>query len=353
MAFFIRNGNTFQVTPTNALDLHDRLPTGTYTVGFNRQSEQFFLERIEDFRISGKLYGRCTQHAQRIINTFLDRPASTGVMLVGEKGSGKTLLSKKIACMALELDMPTIVINQPWAGEAFNTFMQTIDQPAVVVFDEFEKVYDRDDQVKLLTLLDGVYPSKKLFMLTSNDKWNVDQHMCNRPGRIYYLINFTGLEEEFIREYCADNLQNLQHVDTICKIASVFNQFNFDMLKAMVEEMNRYNETPHQALSILNITPEFSSDSRYAVELQIQGRDMPKDHLDSEDWSGNPINETVSIAYRNYHEDGDYNWARAKFEHSMIRHVDSKSGKFLFVNEHGERLVLTRLTRKGWDYSAF
>ncbi|HRZ82907.1 MAG TPA: hypothetical protein P5069_10620, partial [Candidatus Hydrogenedentes bacterium] len=45
--------------------------------------------------------------------------------------------------------------------EAFNTFMQAIEQPLVVLFDEFEKVYDDQEQQALLTLLDGVYPSNK------------------------------------------------------------------------------------------------------------------------------------------------------------------------------------------------
>ena len=48
-------------------------------------------------------------------------------------------------------DVPTIVINAPWKGDKFNTFIQAIEQPCAILFDEFEKVYDRDDQEKILT----------------------------------------------------------------------------------------------------------------------------------------------------------------------------------------------------------
>ena len=56
------------------------------------------------------------------------------------------------------------------------------------------------NQDAMLTLLDGVYPAKMLFLLTTNDKYKVSNHMRNRPGRIYYVIDFEGLSSDFIRE---------------------------------------------------------------------------------------------------------------------------------------------------------
>jgi hypothetical protein len=39
-----------------------------------------------------------------------------------------------------------------------------------------------------------------------NDKFKVNQHMRNRPGRIFYMIEYKGLDKQFIREYCQDRL---------------------------------------------------------------------------------------------------------------------------------------------------
>jgi hypothetical protein len=354
MSYFLKSGNTFKVSTKEALDLHDRLPAGTYTVGFDKMNSIFFLEKIEDFEIKGKVYGNHTRNADRILRTFLDRPNSTGVMLTGEKGSGKTLLSKQISIDGANQGIPTIVINQPWCGEGFNAFIQMIDQPTIVVFDEFEKVYDRDDQEKMLTLLDGVYPSKKLFMITCNDKWRVDSHMRNRPGRIYYMIDFKGLDQEFIIEYCEDNLKAKEHIGTICRIASLFDQFNFDMLKAMVEEMNRYNETPQEVLKLLNAKPEFSDESKYKVELQVKGIDIIQDKLEITEWHGNPLVKSVHLDYKGDEDDeGDWNWESVRFSNNDLKQVDPNTNKFVFMNDEGARLVLTKVKEKTWHYDAF
>lgn len=354
MSYFLKSGNTFKVSTKEAMDLHDHLPAGTYTVGFDKMTGQFYLEQIENFEIKGKVYGNHTRNADRILRTFLDRPSSTGVMLTGEKGSGKTLLSKQISIDGAKQGIPTIVINQPWCGEGFNAFIQMIDQPTIVVFDEFEKVYDRDDQEKMLTLLDGVYPSKKLFMLTCNDKWRVDSHMRNRPGRIFYMIDFKGLDQEFIIEYCEDNLKAKDQITTICRIASLFDQFNFDMLKAMVEEMNRYGETPQEVLKLLNAKPEFSDESKYKVELQVKGIDIIQDKLETTEWHGNPLVKGINVDYRgDADEDGDWSWENVRFTNNDLKQVDPATSKFVFVDDEGNRLVLTKVKEKTWHYDAF
>ena len=84
--------------------------------------------------------------AERVLSTFESRPAATGILLEGEKGSGKSMLLKLLSINARKAGMPTIVINSPFCGDGFNTFIQSISQPAIIAFDEFEKIYNRDDQ---------------------------------------------------------------------------------------------------------------------------------------------------------------------------------------------------------------
>jgi DNA replication protein DnaC len=124
MTYFLKQGNTYRVSKKEALDIQEKLPVGNYIIKKDEMSGQLFLEQIEPFEFSGKVYGDTMKRAQRILHSFNDRPASTGVMLAGEKGSGKTLLAKMLSIKGYDQGVPTIVINQPWCGEAFNAFIQ-------------------------------------------------------------------------------------------------------------------------------------------------------------------------------------------------------------------------------------
>jgi hypothetical protein len=358
MSYFLKSGNTFRVSSKEAMDLHDLLPAGNYVVKEMPMDGPLYLEHIESFEIKGKRYGDLEKNTDRILNTFMDRPASTGVMLAGEKGSGKSLLAKNLAIEAAKrLNIPTIVINAPWVGDKFNAFMQMIEQPCVVLFDEFEKVYDSEDQEKALTLLDGVFPSKKLFILTCNDKWRVDQHMRNRPGRLYYMLDYKGLDANFITEYCNDNLKPdlKKHTEKLCQIASLFAQFNFDMLKATVEEMNRYDEEPQDALRMLNVKPEFDSGNKFTIKLQLNGDELKDTDLESQEWNGNPLQTQVRIHFKKFDdkpdEDGDllWDWEKLQFDAVDLKKIDSQTGKFVFVKD-GAVLTLNKVNEKNFHY---
>ena len=158
-AFFIKQGNKYTVTSRAALDLHETLPVATYTVGMNPITGEYYLQTIDPFDICDedddkevehdssttctKIYGDTKKLANRILRTYLDRgdTKSTGVLLAGEKGSGKTFLAKYISTVASKKhNIPTVVINQPLHGERFNAFIQSIQQPVIFLFDEFEKI---------------------------------------------------------------------------------------------------------------------------------------------------------------------------------------------------------------------
>lgn len=351
MSYFIRNGNTYRVAAEEAMDLHQTLPVGNYTINKD-MFENLFLEMVDGFESPSKLYGDTVKTADRILNTFNNRTVSTGVMLNGEKGSGKTLLAKMLSIKGALQGIPTIIINQPWTGDKFNKFMQDIEQPCIVLFDEFEKVYNSDDQEAALTLLDGVFPSKKLFIITCNDKWRINEHMRNRPGRIFYMIDYKGLEADFIREYCHDCLNNKTHIERIVEIAALFEQFNFDMLKALIEEMNRYDEPPQEALKMLNVKAEYNNSSRFDVQLWINNREVVGEQLTDKSWHGNPLTAMLGIDW-DPNPGGEDDYRTARFNPSHIKQVDADKGKFEYVNELGERVVLTRQQTHNYNYLAF
>lgn len=301
MPHFLRSGNTYTVYPGNALDIKDALPKGNYVLKFNPM-QGFYLEEIEAFRMPKKVYGDCMRNCDRILNTFSKREGNTGVLLVGEKGSGKTLLARQISITS---DMPTLVINTKFEGDSFNSFLGSITQPCIVLLDEFEKTYDKESQEKILTLLDGTYQSKKLFLLTSNDKWRLDDNMKNRPGRIFYLMEFKGLDESFIKEYCQDNLQDLSKLEGILKVSRMFDVFNFDLLASFVEELNRYGEDPEDLVQVLNAKPEYSGRQNYVVSIKIGDTPVSPSCLGTKEVYLNTTTDSFEVdVYVAYREDG-------------------------------------------------
>lgn len=355
MTYFLKRGNTYSVSKKEALDIQEKLPAGNYVVKKNDMTGEIYLEGIDRFEFKGKVYGDTIKRANRILFSFADRPSATGVMLTGEKGSGKTLLAKMLSIKGYEKDYPTIVINAPWCGDAFNAFIQSIEQPVIIVFDEFEKVYDEQEQEAMLTLLDGVYPTKKLFVLTCNDKWRVNQHMRNRPGRIFYSLEYKGLSAEFIREYCEDNLEDKEHIDKIVGIAGTFDQFNFDMLKALVEEMNRFGETPQEAMEMLNAKPEYSDNGKYKIKLVMDGEEVSDNDLDDKEWVGNPLTRQVNVSFKKFEKDEetgdlDWEWSGIRFEPANLKKIDDGGNKYVFAHPDGAQLVLTKVKEQAYKY---
>jgi SpoVK/Ycf46/Vps4 family AAA+-type ATPase len=291
MTYFFKNGNRYNVS-SDSSDISKELPAGNYVVKFNIMSG-YYLEIGEEFTLPPKLYGNCVRYTDRILSTFRMRNKNTGVLLVGEKGSGKTLLMRNIS---IESGMPVFIINEPFVGDDFFSFLTSITQASIVLFDEFEKVY-KEKQESILTLFDGTYQSNKLFIISSNDKWRLDDNMQNRPGRIYYMIEYSGVDEEFVREYCQDKLNNQEKTEDVVNVYKMFEAFNFDMLSSVVEELNRYDESPQELIKILNIRPEYGATCKYIPFIKLGEHNITSKMIDGFTGALNPYRHDVALSF--------------------------------------------------------
>lgn len=357
---YIKQGNSFLPTAKAAMDIHQVLPPGNYTIKKDPGTGQLFFDKVADFELPKKLYGNAKSLKERILTTFLDRTKSTGVLLTGEKGSGKTLETKLISIEAATMGIPTIIVNDPFCGDQFNQLLQSVTQPCIVLFDEFEKVYRQQDrQEAILTLLDGVFPMKKLFLFTCNDRWALNSHMTNRPGRIYYSVEYKGLDCNFVREYCEDNLDNKEQIGQVCVLASMFEQFNFDMLQAIVEEMNRYKEDPFEVVKMLNASPTVERYSSYTILAKVDGETL--DHTScngSYEVKGNPIlrADLVVTGYKNVPnpteedpEEYDHKEFVAQLKAADLVSVDQANGIYTYDNKLGYVVTFSRKIAKEFD----
>jgi hypothetical protein len=172
------------------------------------------------------------------------------------------------------------------------------------------------------------------------------------------MIDFKGLTAEFIVEYCNDNLEDKSHIDQITKIATLFTEFNFDMLKAMVEDMNRYNETPQEVMRLLNAKPEYDSrdEAKFKVELYAEnGKQIEDKLLYTKMWNRNPLASNSIFIELNDDEDIDgpdeFDGCEGyRFDQSELINVNGETGTFEYRAKNGSRLKLTRQKQQTFNY---
>lgn len=349
MTHFIRDGSKFTVHDSADISVCSDLPLGTYLIRKDPRTEEYYLVVTEDFEPLNKYYGDTQSLSKRILSTYYDRNKNTGVLLSGEKGSGKSLLAKLVSIQARQRNMPTIVINEPHFGDIFNKFVSLLNTPCVILFDEFEKVYsDSRHQSLILTLLDGGISTNHLFILTCNTRLGLNNHLLNRPGRIYYSIEYKGLDEDFILSYCKDNKLSAEHTLEVIKISKLFSEFNFDMLQALVEEHLRYGESIFDIMKFVNANPQNDvvtyQDSYKLRVLDPTGKNCEVSYPKT--LAVNPLSTRQIVV--ELEDGGDDN--EIIFVVSDMTVCNASMGKFEFKNNGGYTMFLERELFSNLDY---
>lgn len=254
---------------SNAIQATDKIPVGVWNVSFSPR-EGYFLTRFEDFSIPDKIYGQDPSLATRYVNTFNHSEKNLGICLVGKKGTGKTLLGK---LTAIESGLPIILISNQWNDNDFKEFLSSIDQNVCFFVDEFEKIYHESSEF-LLSILDGTMNSHNLWIFTANDRSKISGYLMNRPGRIYYLKEYSVLDRETVKEIVDDKLIHSEYSNDLLELIDLHGIGTMDNVLALVNEINLYNQSPKEAISYLNILPdeismklEFIPDSNQVKKL--------------------------------------------------------------------------------------
>lgn len=246
----IQSGDTYDLYDSG-VRTHNSLPPKTYTVEYEER-RGFFLAEHSPIEVLEKAYGVQEKKIEKVMRAFEAFSRSLGIILSGDKGIGKTMFAKKLCIKASEMGLPVILIDKSYPD--LSRFIESIDQECVILFDEFEKIfqsstYDEDedydcdgvcdDQKQLLSLFDGTAGGKKLFIITCNDLSKVNDCLLNRPGRFHYHFRFEYPSQNEIEEYMKDNLKAQYH-SVISKVVTFAKRarLNYDCLRAIAFELN-------------------------------------------------------------------------------------------------------------------
>lgn len=258
----IQTGTSFHLYD-ESVQPHDKLPAGIYRIQFSKTGGYWLSKLDEDDHFTNleqKLYGNHNAKIDKIFNRYTNTHSGLGVLFSGDKGMGKSLAVMTLAKRAIEeLDLPVILVNNAYPNVA--EYISSIDE-AVVIFDEFEKVFQQEDadlenqQNQFLNLLDGFATTKRLYLFTVNDTKLVSDYLLNRPGRIHYHIKFRYPEADAVREYLLDNTTSVDKQEIEKAVAfSATHKINYDHLRAIAQELNT-GDTFTDIIEDLNIDPD-------------------------------------------------------------------------------------------------
>lgn len=268
----ISSNNTYDIFD-NSLRTYDKLPAQYYAVRFE-QFRGFYLEKHSDIEISeDKVYGVHKSKVEKVFNSFKMFTRNLGIILSGDKGMGKSLFAKMVCVEAVNKGIPVIIIDK--YIENIASYIERIDQEAVVLFDEFDKTYgdirvqegSASPQSQLLSLFDGVSGGKKMFVITCNDIRGLSDYLINRTGRFHYHFRFEYPTTDEIREYLADKLDERFYgeINAVVAFSRRIN-LNYDCLRAIAFELNM-GISFKEAILDLNII-NYNDNTRYNITLR-------------------------------------------------------------------------------------
>lgn len=243
------NGN---ITPKpNGID-YTLIPGKVYTMTHLKEEGLDVFQEDKDFEFPATYYLSEKDHKfiDKCITTYNNtEKMTTGVLLSGLKGSGKTLLAKKIA---VESGLPIIVVDKNVYADDIEGFFAKITDDVCVIFDEVDKYWNTR---YLLGFLDGVKPTcKKIVICTCNDEKEINAYLNDRCSRIRYKKTFKGLDKDTVAgiindiidnkdkanaaaEYFCSNIQTISHDNVIIFGEEIKNNPN-DSFDDIVEYLN-------------------------------------------------------------------------------------------------------------------
>ena len=270
--------DNYNIMPSATFEVYDKLPAGFYYINFDPM-KGFSLSKRNDIKVDEKIYGEHERNLHIITEGFKHSNRNIGVIFSGDKGLGKSLVAKKLCENMKEKEgIPVIIVDQ-YIPDIVQ-FIESIDQTVVLFFDEFDKMFsntkDDDDnfirprrsnhsrfisipkrttseQDSMLSLFDGTSSGKKMFVLTCNSIYNLNDCLINRTGRFHYHVRFEYPNRNDIKEYLIENLNNFDNgiIEKVQNFA-MLTRLTYDSLRSICFELNLGRKF-EEIINLLNI----------------------------------------------------------------------------------------------------
>lgn len=254
------------------VEVMDALPAKTFMITFSPMSG-FGLKQTEDFVTDPNihLFGNRESMVEMSLKAFMGQTGSTGVMLSGTKGSGKTLFARQLATEFNRRGMAVVLVNSEAANQGLKDYISSLPDNVMFLFDEYEKSFDDDLQEDMLPLFDGIANKHHLYVITMNDLDRSSNYIIARPGRFLLHYQFAGLKKSEIKEYLEAEAPNTAEGDLqkVYALASTMN-VTYDILSAVAYMLN-LGYTVNEFFDSLNIQDSNMASQYFKFSVDYNG----------------------------------------------------------------------------------
>ena len=254
---FMESGIDVHVIKYDSNAIKESLAPAIYNIKLPPMGGPYLQINASGIQIPEKVYGNVNSKIHTVMNTYDNDPKSLGVLLTGIKGSGKTMTAGMLCKEMLARNIPVILVNSSIPVDALNQIIESVGE-VCILFDEFGKMYDGDDQSRMLTIFSGVSSQKRMIVITENSISKINSFMLNRPSRLLYHFRHANLESEIITEYCEELAVKKEFHDEVVIYSKTVCSFTFDILQAIVKQHLLNPEVKFKDLiSIMNVEHPF------------------------------------------------------------------------------------------------
>lgn len=281
--FAVHGKNVFPFTQQVG-SVVSKIPAGLYKIK-QGMFGYFLAKECDNITLPEKIYGSTVERAHRIMSAYNSSKTSTGVGLFGKKGAGKSLLSSVIAQNAINNGLPVIDVSDSFdTDKDYLNFIDTLGN-SVIIFDEFLKhlsklnksdennssdsEHAKRNQDKLLNFFQGVNTPKRLIVMIDNSSYSLSDFLLDRPGRMRYMFNFTGVESEVVQALASNAGLNEESIEQLVTYSAKYKP-SFDVINAIIDEWVKYPEDSlTEITTILNVPTIRSHDTVKAKVLEF------------------------------------------------------------------------------------
>lgn len=249
---FIKIGDRLVIKP-NGAD-YDLIPGKVYDLSYDRYACDDIFKENGELSLPSKVYtSKKDEFFKKRVLTYFNNAFTdtTGVMLAGTKGTGKTIMAK---VLAKESNLPIIIVDPQYPEHRLIKYFKQISTPVCILFDEVDKSFDTE---KMLDFLDGLQKtSKKLVIMTCNNLHKVSEYLQDRCSRIRYLRKYTTDDNlEFLDILIKDmGIKNVEEVSKFCR--ENIKLLSMDNIVAFLNEVKMLEDediTLEEIISVMNI----------------------------------------------------------------------------------------------------